>query len=88
METIGLGGPGVLELAGSLVAPLIDERARWLLAGAEALALGRGGVSAVARATELGRATVRRAWPTSGLGRPWSGAGPAGQALATPIRPW
>lgn len=42
------------------VAPLIDERARRLLAGAEVLPLGRGGVSAVARATGLTRATVRR----------------------------
>jgi transposase len=42
------------------VAPLIDERARRLLAGGEALPLGRGGVSAVARATGLTRATVRR----------------------------
>ena len=42
------------------VAPLIDERARRLVVGAEALHLGRGGVSAVARATGLTRATVRR----------------------------
>ena len=42
------------------VAPLIDERARRLVAGAEALPIGRGGVSAVARATGLTRATVRR----------------------------
>ena len=38
------------------VAPLIDERARRLVAGAEALPIGRGGVSAVARATGLTRA--------------------------------
>ena len=31
-----------------------------MLAGAEALALGRGGVSAVARATGLSRSTVQR----------------------------
>jgi transposase len=42
------------------VAPLIDERARRLVVGAEALHLGRGGVSAVARATGLTRATVQR----------------------------
>lgn len=42
------------------VAPLLDERARRLLAGAEALALGRGGVAAVARATGLARSTVER----------------------------
>ena len=42
------------------IAPLVDERARRLLAGAEALAVGRGGVAAVARATGLSRPTVRR----------------------------
>ncbi len=42
------------------VAPLLDERARRLLAGAEAIALGRGGVAAVARATGLARSTVER----------------------------
>ncbi len=42
------------------VAPLLDERARRLVAGAEALALGRGGISAVARATGLARTTVQR----------------------------
>jgi transposase len=42
------------------VAPLIDERARRLLAGTEALAIGRGGVTAVARATGLARNTVGR----------------------------
>jgi transposase len=41
-------------------APLLDERARRLVAGTEALAIGRGGVSAVARATGLSRPTVRR----------------------------
>ena len=42
------------------VAPLIDERARRLLAGSEALAIGRGGLAAVARATGLARTTVAR----------------------------
>ncbi len=42
------------------VAPLLDERARRLLAGGEALAIGRGGLSAVARATGLARTTVGR----------------------------
>jgi len=42
------------------VAVLLDERARRLLAGTEALALGRGGVAAVARATGLARSTVQR----------------------------
>jgi len=42
------------------VSPLIDERSRRLVAGAEALAMGHGGVSAVARATGLSRTTVGR----------------------------
>ncbi len=42
------------------VAPLLDERARRLLAGTEVLAIGRGGISAVARATGLARTTVGR----------------------------
>ncbi len=42
------------------VAPLLDERARRLTAGAEVLAIGRGGVAAVARATGLARTTVAR----------------------------
>jgi hypothetical protein len=38
---------------------IMDERVRRYWAGAEALALGRGGVSVVARATGLSRMTVR-----------------------------
>lgn len=38
----------------------LDERARRLVVGGEALALGRGGISAVARATGLARTTVQR----------------------------
>jgi len=49
-----------IEARYAAVAPLIDERARRLLAGSEALAIGRGGVAAVARATGLARTTVAR----------------------------
>ena len=42
------------------LAPLLDERARRLMAGSEALAIGRGGVAAVSRATGLARTTVAR----------------------------
>jgi hypothetical protein len=42
------------------LSPLLDERARRLLAGAEALTIGRGGIAAVARATGLARTTVAR----------------------------
>jgi transposase len=51
---------GAIRARYSAVAPLLDERARRLLAGGEALAAGRGGVSAVARATRLARTTVQR----------------------------
>jgi Rhodopirellula transposase DDE domain len=40
------------------IASLVDERARRLFAGAEALAVGYGGVSGVARATGMSRQTV------------------------------
>ena len=39
--------------------PLLDERTRRLWAAVEARALGRGGISAVARATGMSRATIR-----------------------------
>ena len=51
---------GAIHARYAAVAPLVDERSRRLFAGAEALALGRGGVSAVARATGLARSTVQR----------------------------
>ena len=41
------------------MAPLLDERQRRCLAGAEALALGRGGQAAVSRATGLSLPTIR-----------------------------
>ena len=39
--------------------PLLDERARRLWAAVEARAIGRGGISQVAEATRLSRATIR-----------------------------
>ena len=39
--------------------PVLDERARRLWAGAEARAIGRGGMTRVAQATGLSRVTVR-----------------------------
>jgi hypothetical protein len=44
-----------------LIAPLLDERQRRRWLGVEARALGRGGVSAVARATGASRSTVTAA---------------------------
>jgi DNA-binding phage protein len=43
----------------AILQPLLDERARRLWAAVEARALGRGGLSQVAEATGLSRATVR-----------------------------
>jgi hypothetical protein len=43
----------------AILKPLLDERARRLWAAVEARALGRGGISQVAEATGLTRATVR-----------------------------
>src|SRR5438876_12045146 len=42
------------------LAPLMNERLRRRWAGCEALALGRGGVSAVARATGMSPNTIKR----------------------------
>lgn len=43
----------------TILSPLLDERARRLWAAVEARALGRGGISQVAEATRLSRATIR-----------------------------
>ena len=55
-----------------VVAPLLDERARRLVAGAEALAAGRGGVSAVARMTGLSRTTIQRGMGDLRNGAEWA----------------
>lgn len=43
-----------------ILQPVLDERARRLWAGTEALAWGRGGIAAVARVTGLSRNTIKR----------------------------
>jgi hypothetical protein len=43
------------------VLPLLDERQRRVLAGAQARALGRGGIAIVARAAGMSRSTVQKA---------------------------
>jgi Rhodopirellula transposase DDE domain len=50
------------------VLPLLDERQRRLLAGAQARALGRGGIEAVARAAGMSRTTVAKALRELGSG--------------------
>jgi hypothetical protein len=53
-----------------LLRPVLNERLRRLWAGTEALALGRGGIAEVARATGLARTTVREgAREVQALGR-------------------
>jgi len=44
----------------AVLSPHLDERQRRLLAGAQARALGRGGVTLVARATGMGLTTVKK----------------------------
>lgn len=43
------------------VLPALDERQRRLLAGAQARALGRGGIASVSRAAQMSRTTVQKA---------------------------
>ena len=43
------------------VMPLLDERQRRVLAGAQAKALGRGGMAVVARSAKIARSTVQKA---------------------------
>jgi len=43
------------------VLPVLDERQRRVLAGAQARALGRGGIAVVARAAQMSRTTVGKA---------------------------
>ncbi len=43
------------------VLPLLDERQRRVLAGAQARALGRGGIATVSRAADMARSTVQKA---------------------------
>jgi hypothetical protein len=50
----------VVQLKYDKLGALMDEKLKRRWAGCEALALGRGGISAVARATGLSRNTVRR----------------------------
>ena len=45
----------------AILSPLLDERARRFWAAVEARAIGRGGISQVAEATRLSRATIRAA---------------------------
>jgi hypothetical protein len=56
-----LAGPDeVLVAKFAVLLPQLDERQRRLLLGAEAIALGRGGIAAVATASRMSRPTVTR----------------------------
>jgi hypothetical protein len=50
----------------AVVSPHLDERRRRLLAGAQARALGRGGIVAVVRASGMTRSTVELATAARG----------------------
>ena len=54
------------------IASVVDERVRRLVLGSEALAAGRGGQAAVARATGASRGTIRQG--VRELGQPTAGA--------------
>src|SRR5438874_13017871 len=58
----------------AILKPLLDDRARRLLAAVEARAVGRVGISQVAEATGLSRATVRAG--LQGLALPATATGP------------
>ena len=62
----------------ALVAGTLDERARRLVAASEALAVGRGGIAAVARATGLARRAMRTGSQVAGRPERGGGAGAAG----------
>ena len=61
------------------LAPVLDERGLRRLAAAEAIAAGRGGVSAVMRATGLARSTIGRGLGELRAGQ-IAGCGPRAQA--------
>ena len=54
------GSDEVLAAKFAVLLPQLDERQRRLLLGAEALALGRGGIARVAAAAGVSRPTVTR----------------------------
>jgi hypothetical protein len=58
----------------AMLTPHLDERRKRLLAGAQARALGRGGIAAVARASGMSRSTVQ-----SGVREVNEGAEPSGR---------
>src|SRR5215510_251717 len=66
----------------AILSPLLDARARRLWAVVEARAIGRGGISHVAEATRLSRATIRAGLQE--LAHPVSAAAP--QATVERVR--
>jgi hypothetical protein len=66
--------PEVLAAKFGAIFPHLDERQRRLLMGADALALGHGGIRLVARAARVREATV-----PAGAGELEVGAGPLGR---------
>jgi hypothetical protein len=77
MAAVMVADEGVLAAKLALIFPHLDERQRRLLAGAEARALGHGGIRAVARAAGMREGTVSK-----GASELESGAAPLGRARA------
>jgi len=65
----------------AVLRPVLNELARRRWAATEALAFGRGGISAVARATGLSRKTIR-----TGIREMQTGAGAASASETTRMR--
>ena len=59
---------GAIQRRYQAIASVVDERVRRLVVGAEALAIGRGGQAAVARATGVSRRTIRQGMRELGQG--------------------
>ena len=59
---------GAIQRRYQAIASVVDERVRRLVVGAEALAIGRGGQAAVARATGVSRGTIRQGMRELGQG--------------------
>jgi DNA-binding phage protein len=62
--------------------PVLDERGRRRFAAAEALSAGRGGITAVSRATGLARSTIGRALNELRAARRLTRSACAGRAAA------
>jgi hypothetical protein len=58
----GMGDESAIHTRFEMLTPFLNERTRRLLTAAEAAALGRGGITAVARATGVSRRAIAAGW--------------------------